>query len=42
MEAILILAVFAFVALLGAAAERFGVDSRDRDSDTITIDGLGA
>ena len=40
MEAILILAVFAFVALLGAAASTFGADSRD--SKTKTIDGLGA
>jgi hypothetical protein len=41
MEAILILAMFAFVALLmGAAAAIFGTDSRD--SNTKTIDGLGA
>jgi hypothetical protein len=40
MEAILILAVFALVALIGAAAASFGTDSRD--SNTKTIDGLGA
>ena len=40
MEALLILVVFAVVALLGAAAENFGIDSRD--INTKTIDGLGA
>jgi hypothetical protein len=40
MEAILILAVFAFVAFMGAAAAIFGTDSRE--SNTKTIDGLGA
>ena len=40
MEAIIILAVFVFVALLGAAAESFGNDTRDYN--TKTIDGLGA
>ena len=40
MEALLILAVFAVVALLGAAAEIFGNDLRDKN--TKTIDGLGA
>jgi len=40
MEAIIILAVFALVALMGAAAELAGVDSRD--NNTKTIDGLGA
>jgi hypothetical protein len=40
MEAILILAVFALVALMGAVAELYGSDSRD--TDTKTIDQLGA
>jgi hypothetical protein len=40
MEALLFLAVIAVVALLGAAAERFGIDSRE--TNTKTIDGLGA
>ena len=34
MEALLILAAFAVVALLGAAANSFGADSRDPISDT--------
>ena len=40
METILFLAAFAIVALLGAAAVTNGTDSRD--SNTKTIDGLGA
>jgi hypothetical protein len=35
MEAMLILVVFAIVALVGAAAQNFGVDSREiRDNQT--------
>jgi len=40
MEAIIILAVFALVALMGALVELSGSDSRD--TNTKTIDGLGA
>ncbi len=39
MEVFLILVAFAVVALLGAAAENFGVDSRDPKS--IHTDSLG-
>ena len=34
MEALIVLVAFAVVALLGAAAEIFGVDSRDPKIDT--------
>ncbi len=39
MEAVLILVVFAVVALVGAAAENFGIDSRDNNTKTIKNQG---